>query len=101
MLAAVPVTALRRIAGLASRLRIDSERWSVVLERLPSEIRLQSHAGVSMSDIAGVTIERQGGPLAQLADADFPFLAPARMAHARIDVAVEAILGWNGLVPTG
>src|ERR1043165_8880573 len=60
---------------------------------------LQVHAFVEAGHLLGISVERQGGPLEELAQAALRGLAPARMIDRRIDVRIKSVLGWVHQVP--
>src|SRR5205807_4773520 len=59
------------------------------------------HAGVEVPHLVGVAVERERGTAPELADPPLGRLAPARVADRGVDVRVEAVLLWRGLVPRG
>src|SRR6185369_16490808 len=68
---------------------------------LRSVVLLQVHPGVERRHLVGIAVERQRWPAAKLAEAPLVGLAPARMAHRRVDIGVEAVLLGGRLFPRG
>ena len=66
-----------------------------------SEVPDQIHPRIQFRHLIGVAVEREGRPLEQLADAALSRLAPARVIHRGVHIAIETVFVTRDFIPRG